>query len=87
LRVADVVNEDGTVRSEVRLTAEMTKGRHPRTVYLNAKLQTELQRYLDMRRVDDKTQPLFITAGRKAFSAAGSPTAHREAETAKAHRE
>lgn len=72
LRVADVLNEDGTVRSEVRLTAEMTKGKHPRTVYLNVKLQTELQRYLDMRRVDDKTQPLFITAGRKAFSAAGT---------------
>jgi len=30
LSVCDVVNTDGTIRAEVRLTAEQTKGRHPR---------------------------------------------------------
>jgi integrase/recombinase XerD len=71
LKVSDVLNSDGTARSEIRLTADMTKGKHPRTVYVNEKLRTELQRYLDMRRVEDTNQPLFVTAGRKAFSAAG----------------
>ena len=30
---ADVLNNDGTVRDEIRLTAEQTKGRHARVVY------------------------------------------------------
>ena len=29
LRVGDVVNADGTVKNEIRLTAEQTKGRYP----------------------------------------------------------
>jgi integrase/recombinase XerD len=69
LKVGDVLNDDGTVKAEVRLTAEQTKGRQPRTVFLPQKLQTELQRYCDARRVTDLTQTLFLTAGAKAFSA------------------
>ena len=69
LKVGDVQNADGTVKHEIRLSAEQTKGRHARTVFVNQKLRTELQRYLDVRRVADLTQPLFVTAGRKAFSA------------------
>jgi len=38
-------------------------------VFLPQKLQTELQRYCDARRVTDLTQTLFLTAGAKAFSA------------------
>ena len=71
LKISNVLNSDGTVRGEVHLTAEMTKGKHSRTVYISEKLKTEWQRYLDLRRVDDLSQPLFVTAGRKAFSAAG----------------
>lgn len=71
LKVADVLNSDGTVRGEVNLTPAMTKGKHSRTVYVSEKLKTEWQRYIDMRRVDDLSQPLFVTAGRKAFSAGG----------------
>lgn len=69
LKVGDVQNADGTVKQEIRLSAEQTKGRHPRTVFVNQKLSVELQRYLDIRRVTDMTQPLFVTAGRKAFTA------------------
>ena len=60
LKVGDVLNDDGTVKAEVRLTAEQTKGRQPRTVFLPQKLQTELQRYCDARRVTDLTQTLFL---------------------------
>jgi integrase/recombinase XerD len=72
LKVGDVANEDGTVKAEVRLSAEQTKGRHPRTVYLPEKLRVELQRYLDIRRAyTQPAQMLFVTAGAKAFTANG----------------
>jgi integrase/recombinase XerD len=72
LKVGDVANEDGTVKAEVRLSAEQTKGRHPRTVYLAEKLRVELQRYLDIRRAyTHPAQMLFVTAGAKAFTANG----------------
>jgi len=69
LKVCDVMNVDGTVKAEVRLTAEQTKGRHPRTVFLPHKLRDELQRYLDLRKPVNPLLPLFITAGRRAFTA------------------
>ena len=72
LKVSDVANTDGTVKAEVRLSAEQTKGRQPRTVFLNEKLRVELQRYLDLRRAyTDPAQILFVTAGSKAFTANG----------------
>jgi integrase/recombinase XerD len=69
LSVGDVRNTDGSVRGEIRLTATQTKGRHPRTVFLPQKLRDELQAYLDLRGMVPATNPLFITAGRKRFSA------------------
>ena len=69
LTVGDVRNMDGSVRAEIRLTADQTKGRHPRTVFLPQKLRAELQTYLDLRGAVPATNPLFITAGRKRFSA------------------
>lgn len=69
LSVGDVVNTDGTIRAEVRLTAEQTKGRHPRTVFLPQKLQLELSDYMRLRPHAQPHHPLFITAGRKRFSA------------------
>ena len=69
LSVGDVRNTDGSVRAEIRLTAEQTKGRHPRTVFLPQKLRDELRVYFDMRGMVPATNPLFITAGRKRFSA------------------
>lgn len=69
LKVGDVMAQDGRVKSEVRLTADQTKGRHPRTVFLPKKLRDELQNYLAVRAAKDVNQPLFITSGRRAFSA------------------
>ena len=40
LTISDVVNADGTIKAEIRLSAEQTKGRHPRTVFLPEKLPT-----------------------------------------------
>ena len=69
LRVGDVRNTDGSVRAEIRLSADQTKGRQPRTVFLPQKLRAELQTYLDLRGFVPATNPLFITGGRKPFSA------------------
>jgi integrase/recombinase XerD len=71
LSVGDVMNKDGTVKNEIRLTAEQTKGRHPRTVFLPQKLRDELQAYLVLRQPAIAEHPLFITAGRKGFTANG----------------
>ena len=69
LKVGDVMNMDGSVKAEVRLTAEQTKGRQPRTVFLPQKLRDELTAYLVLRTGAKSEHPLFVTAGRKAFSA------------------
>lgn len=69
LCVGDVMNGDGSIKSEVRLTAEQTKGRQPRTVFLPQKLRGELTAYLVLRTDAKPEHPLFVTAGRKRFSA------------------
>ena len=69
LSVGDVRNADGTVKAEIRLTAQQTKGRQPRTVYLPQKLRDALQEYVDLRSTTPESHPLFITAGGKAFTA------------------
>ena len=50
LTVAAIMNPDRCVDTKVRLTADQTKGRHPRTVFLPKRLQNELQKYLDIRK-------------------------------------
>ena len=68
LAVGDVRNEDGTIKAEVRLSAEQTKGRQPRTVFLPQKLRDELSAYLALRADAQPQHALFVTAGRRAFS-------------------
>jgi integrase/recombinase XerD len=71
LKMSDVMNGDGSVKSEIRLTAEQTKGRHPRTVFVPQKLRDELQHYVDLRQPVNAAHPLFITTGRKGFTSNG----------------
>ena len=70
-QIGDVLSLDGTIKSEIRLSASQTKGKHARTVILSEKLRKELQTYLQQRfetkqLVDvtykaDMTKPLFAT--------------------------
>ena len=71
LSIRDVLASNGNVKAEIRLTADQTKGRYPRTVFLPQKLRDELKAYLDLRDPKNMSDPLFVTAGRKAFSAGG----------------
>jgi integrase/recombinase XerD len=65
----DVVNSDGTIKDEIRLTAEQTKGRHARVVFVSERLRREIATYLKTipKRANDA--PLFATQKRAAFSA------------------
>jgi integrase/recombinase XerD len=69
LTVRDVMNTDKSIKAEVRLSAEQTKGRQPRTVFLPQKLRDELAAYMTLRTGAQPHHPVFVTAGRRAFSA------------------
>ena len=69
LKMRDVVNEDGTIKSEIRLSASQTKGNKGRVVFVNEKLRTELATYLKHYLPKDTSLPLFATEKSKGFSA------------------
>ena len=61
LRWSDVMNLDGTVKDEIRLLPDMTKGRHARTVFVNIKLREELQAYATQAKCVDRSYPFFAS--------------------------
>ena len=71
LKMGDVVNPDGSIKNEIRLSAAQTKGNHPRTVFVSQRLQTELANYLTTRHIKGADTPLFHTEHRLRFSANG----------------
>lgn len=68
ITIGQVLNQDGTVKAEIKLLAEQTKGRHARTVFLPKKLRDELAYYLKFRAVSNPAIPLFFTAKRAGFT-------------------
>ncbi len=69
LKVRDVLNADGTVKAEIRLSPEQTKGRHARTVYLPKKLQEAIAEFIKYRCINSVDEPVFFTANGIGFSA------------------
>ena len=70
LRVEDVLNRDGTVKTEIRLDAARTKAKRARTVYVNDKLRKELATWVrQLPSVGTPDAALFPTQKRTAFSA------------------
>ena len=75
--VKDVLASDGTVRYEINLKAEQTKGKFGRTVVLADKLRKEILAYLHARfktkdllaltTTDKYHKPLFATQKRDSF--------------------
>lgn len=61
LRIADVVNADKSIKDEIRLTADQTKGNKGRTVLLGDKLRKELSVYVDYLRCLDADRPFFYS--------------------------
>lgn len=70
LTLGDVLNADGTIRSEIYLASHRVKHGHARTIFLNTSLQQELADYLATRTLRDTNFPLFSTqrGARCAFS-------------------
>lgn len=69
LRICDVLNDSGTIKDEIRLRSEQTKGKYARTVYINARMQKEIAQYIKLLHVTDTNKPLFYTQKRAGFSA------------------
>ncbi len=69
LRWSDVVALDGSIKSEVRLTASQTKGRKPRTVLLPERLRDHLQLYVRSVGQRRATVPFFDTQRSAGFTA------------------
>jgi integrase/recombinase XerD len=69
LRVNDVLNDSGTIKPEIRLMPDQTKGKHARTVYLNERMQKELAQYTRLIKIKDASKPLFYTQKKDGFSA------------------
>ena len=69
LRIQDVLNGDRSIKAEVRLSPNQTKGKHPRTVYLNERMQKELASYVRVISLNDPSKPLFYTQKKEGFSA------------------
>jgi integrase/recombinase XerD len=78
-KIKDVLATDGTIKHEINLTAEQTKGKYGRTVVLADKLRKELMSYL-LARFDKKelvalhysdliNKPLFATQKSEGFNA------------------
>ena len=76
VQIGDVLALDGTIKSELRLTAAQTKGKHARTVMLSEKLRKELQIYLQHR---FNTKQLIDVTYKVDLSKALFPTQKREA--------
>lgn len=70
LTVGHVLDTTGQIRAEIRLTAAQTKGKHPRTVFLNKRLREALAKYVATIRTDDIDRALFPTqkSPRNGFS-------------------
>ncbi len=70
LTLRDVIDSDGKVREQLRLSAEITKGGHARVVFLNEKLRREIERHRgEWSEHRDADAPLLFTQKRTAFSA------------------
>lgn len=61
LTIGDVLDADGSIRSEIYLAAHRVKHGHARTIYINSRLQQEIAAYVATRTNKDAELPLFPT--------------------------
>ena len=61
LKFSDVVDVDGNIRNEIRLTPAMTKGEFARTVFISERLRKELEQYIHFYNPNDKTMKFFYS--------------------------
>jgi integrase/recombinase XerD len=66
LKYRDVVSEDGKIKDQIHLTADMTKGNDSRTVFISEKLQKELQTYANSFKPRDLSAKFFYSQKRSS---------------------
>ena len=64
LRYSDVVADDGTIRTEIKLRAEQAKGGYARTVFVSERLRKELIAYIRLLQGCKPTDSFFYTQKR-----------------------
>jgi integrase/recombinase XerD len=64
LRYENVLDNDGNIAAEIRLSAKQTKGRHSRVVFVSERLRKELQAYVRQTPYKQLTDKLFYTQKR-----------------------
>ncbi|MDE2423958.1 MAG: site-specific integrase [Betaproteobacteria bacterium] len=64
LLYTDVVDSEGKIKSEIRLTAEQTKGNEARVVFVNERLRKELDTYIKHHPQTQPYQKLFYSQQR-----------------------
>jgi len=69
LTLRDVLDAEGTVKDEIHLDRNRTKGKHARTVFLPKKLRDEIRQFLEAANSADRDTPLFLTRRCGPFSA------------------
>jgi integrase/recombinase XerD len=66
LRIEDVLDAGGTVKREILLKADITKGNVARTIFVSEKLHKELEGYLKTISTTDRKQKLFYSQKKKS---------------------
>ena len=67
LKVKNVLNDDGTLKSEVYLEPYQTKGSHARVVYLPEKLLIEIENYLNANLLIKSNRELSLFLPERGF--------------------
>ena len=83
LRICDVLSSDGTIKTEVYLSAEQTKGSKGRTLYLSEKLRNEIELFLRTRfKIRDLLAVTLTDTTRALFTNQKNPNRGFSASTA-----
>lgn len=70
LKWDDLLDREGCVREQLRLSAAVTKGGHARVVFMNSRLRREIEQFRStLKRPPQPTQPVLVTQKRTPFSA------------------
>jgi len=64
----DVLNEDRTIKKEIRLSASQTKGDQGRVVFIPQKLRDEFANYSKTRQLFNPEVPFFHSSNRLGFT-------------------
>ena len=83
LRICDVLASDGTIKTEVYLSADQTKGSKGRTLYLSEKLRNEIELFLKTRfKLSDLLAVTLTDTTRALFTNQKNPNRGFSASTA-----